>query len=69
MKSLVEYINEQNEQVWAVRDTDLDAILDVCTTEDDAKVAYDSHMEENKDNHLEIVPMKRSEVEKNVSED
>ena len=44
---------------------DLDgAILDVCATEEDAKKAYDAHMKENEGNHLEIVPCKRSEVEK-----
>ena len=78
MKNLTEYISEhldnaveeveksvnENEDVWVVRDKDLDgAILDVCTTEEDAQKAYDEHMEENKDNHLEIVTCKRSEVE------
>ena len=66
MKSLVDYILESEEVVWVVKDKDLDgAIMDVCTTEEDAKKMYDEHMKENKDNHLEITSMKRSEVEKN----
>ena len=65
MKSLVEYIYEQEEQVWIVKDKDLDgAIMDVCTTEEDAQKAYDDHMKENSDYHLEITTCKRSEVEK-----
>lgn len=61
-------VNE-NEDVWVVKDKDLDgAILDVCPTEEDAQKAYDEHMAENKDNHLEIVPCKRSEIEKTNEE-
>lgn len=57
-------VNE-DEDVWVVKDKDLEgAILDVCTTEEDAQKAYDEHMAENEDNHLEIVTCKRSEVEK-----
>ena len=75
MKDLKEYIiergaapkvtEEELDKVWVIKDKDLDgAILDVCATEADAKKAYDGHMKENEGNHLEIVPSKRSEVEK-----
>jgi len=61
-------VNE-NEDVWVVKDKDLDgAILDVCPTEEDAKAAYEGHMKENEDSHLEIVSCKRSEVEKTNEE-
>lgn len=64
MKNLTEYIYERNEQVWVIKDKDLDgAILDICDTEEAAKEVYDSHMKENEDNHLEISTCKRSEVE------
>lgn len=64
MKSFTQYINEYEEQVWVVRDKDLDAILDVCTTKGDADKAFDTHMSENPDNHLEIKTIPRKEVEK-----
>ena len=64
MKSFTQYINEYEEQVWVVRDKDLDAILDVCPTKEDADKAFDAHMSENPDNHLEIKTMPRKEVEK-----
>lgn len=78
MKSLVEYINEQivnetpaqnidekSEDVWVVKDTDLNSILDVCETEEDANNALAEHLKENEDSHLEVSSCKRSEVEKN----
>ena len=76
MKSLVEYINEQiadeqpaevnesNENVWIVKDTDLNSILDVCETEDAANEAKKEHLKENADAHLEVTSCPRSEVEK-----
>lgn len=76
MKSLVEYINEQiaveqpaevnesNENVWIVKDTDLNSILDVCETEDAANEAKKEHLKENADAHLEVTSCSRSEVEK-----
>ena len=76
MKSLVEYINEQiaveqpaevnesNENVWIVKDTDLNSILDVCETEDAANEAKKEHLKENADAHLEVTSCLRSEVEK-----
>ena len=76
MKSLVEYINEQiaveqpaevnesNENVWIVKDTDLNSILDVCETEDAANEAKNEHLKENADAHLEVTSCPRSEVEK-----
>lgn len=76
MKSLVEYINEQiaveqsaevnesNENVWIVKDTDLNSILDVCETEDAANEAKQEHLKENADAHLEVTSCPRSEVEK-----
>ena len=80
MKSLVEYINEQivveqpteqqvdvtegNENVWVVKDTDLNSILDVCETEDAANEAKEDHLKENADAHLEVSSCPRSEVEK-----
>ena len=76
MKSLVEYINEQiavkqpaevnesNENVWIVKDTDLNSILDVCETEDAANEAKQEHLKENADAHLEGTSCPRSEVEK-----
>ena len=76
MKSLVEYINEQiaveqpaevnesNENVWIVNDTDLNSILDVCETEDAANEAKKEHLKENADAHLEVTSCPRSEVEK-----
>ena len=76
MKSLVEYINEQiaveqpaevnesNENVWIVKDTDLNSILDVCETEDAANEAKKEHLKENADAHLEVTSCPRSKVEK-----
>lgn len=76
MKSLVEYINEQiaveqpaevnesNENVWIVKDTDLNSILDVCETEDAANEVKKEHLKENADAHLEVTSCPRSEVEK-----
>ena len=76
MKSLVEYINEQiaveqpaevnesNENVWIIKDTDLNSILDVCETEDAANEAKKEHLKENADAHLEVTSCPRSEVEK-----
>lgn len=77
MKGLVEYISEhteqeevvnqitENEEVWVVKDKDLDgAIMDVCPTEDDANKALEEHMKENADYHLEVEKCNRSEVEK-----
>ena len=76
MKSLVEYINEQiaveqpaevdesNENVWIVKDTDLNSILDVCETEDAANEAKKEHLKEKADAHLEVTSCPRSEVEK-----
>ena len=76
MKNLVEYINEQiaveqpaevnesNENVWIVKDTDLNSILDVCETEDAANEAKKEHLKENADAHLEVTSCPRSEVEK-----
>ena len=76
MKSLVEYINEQiaveqpaevnesNENVWIVKDTDLNSILDVCETEDAANEAKKEHLKENADAHLKVTSCPRSEVEK-----
>ena len=76
MKSLVEYINEQiaveqpaevnesNENVWIVKDTDLNSILDVCEAEDAANEAKKEHLKENADAHLEVISCPRSEVEK-----
>ena len=74
MKNFSEYILEKrnlnestsSDEVWVIKDKDLDgAILDVCSTEDDANKAYEEHMKENPDSHLEITHMKKSEVEKN----
>lgn len=68
MKSLVEYIdnelNENKDNVWVVKDKIVDGILDVCETEEDARLALDGHLEENADAKLEIKQCKRSEVEK-----
>ena len=77
MKGLVEYINEQiageqqtqteiteNENVWVVKDTDLNSILDVCETEEAANEAKEDHLKENADAHLEVSSCPRSEIEK-----
>ena len=81
MKTLVEYIteksveeieevesqviDEQDENVWVLKDKDLDgAIFDVCDTEEDAQRLLDKKLEENPDVHMEIVPGKRSEYVK-----
>ena len=77
MKGLVEYINEQiageqqtqteiteNENVWVVKDTDLNPILDVCETEEAANEAKEDHLKENADAHLEVSSCPRSEIEK-----
>ena len=63
MKNLVEYIseklvdntqsqevNEQDENVWVLRDKDLDgAIFDVCDTEEDANRLKEMKLKENPD--------------------
>lgn len=68
MKSLAEYIDNQlsenRDDVWVVQDKVVDGILDVCETEEDARLALDAHLEENGDAKLEIKQCKRSEVEK-----
>lgn len=69
MKSLSEYLlesgKEQEDQVWVIKDKDLDgAILDVCESEEDANEAFENHKKENEGCNIEIVPCKRSEVEK-----
>ena len=73
MKDLKEYIIERSaapkvavdDTVYIIKDKDLDgAILDVCSTEEDANNAYDAHMKENDEANLEISSCSRSEVEK-----
>lgn len=65
MKNITEYILEQENKVWVIKDKDLDgAIFDVCDSKKAAEDALAVHMKENPDNHMEIVSMNRSEVEK-----
>lgn len=83
MKNLVEYIceklvdntqsqevNEQDKNVWVLRDKDLDgAIFDVCDTEEDANRLKEMKLKENPDANFEIVTGKRSEFVKEEKEE
>lgn len=62
--SVENQVTEGNENVWVVKDTDLNSILDVCETEEAANEAKENHLKENEDSHLEVSSCKRSEVEK-----
>lgn len=73
MKDLKDYIIERgpvpkielDDKVYVIKDKDLDgAILDICSSKEEADKAYDDHMKENPGNKLEISTCDRSEVEK-----
>lgn len=77
MKSLYEYIEEsleetvetnessEEEMKYAVVDTDLDnAIMSVWDTDDDAKKEIADRLKENDYLNLKVLPIKKSEVEK-----
>ena len=64
MKTLNEYIKEQEEQVFAVVDKDLDgAIMSVWNTNDEAEKEKADRLKENDKLNIEIKPMKKSEAE------
>ena len=78
MRNLTEYLEESLEEikeenfeesnddtVYAVVDTDLEgAIMSTWDLEEDAETEKSDRLKENPDLHLDIKPLKRSEVEK-----
>lgn len=64
MKTLIEYLKESQDNVYAIIDKDLDgAIMSIWNTSTEAETEKSERLKENDKLKIDIKKMKRSEVE------